>query len=140
MIFYCPFSLCAISSSHCRTHHLPEFPARHATSQFFFTRWFFSPVLGYYRESGSPRDTRHLETRPSFVDPLSGASTPFPSVLQRDSDGQPTSAAVTAATLRVSLIVPAYNEEERLPIMMDETLAYLAYAFFSPMDGRPRPV
>jgi hypothetical protein len=110
-------------------------------SQFFFTRWFFSPVLGYYRESGSPRDTRHLDTRPSFVDPVSGASTPFPSLLQRDSDGQPTSAAVTAATLRVSLIVPAYNEEERLPIMMDETLAYLAYAFsLTSTSGRPRSI
>ena len=28
-------------------------------------------------------------------------------------------------TLEVSLIVPAYNEEERLPIMLDDTLAFL---------------
>jgi hypothetical protein len=30
-----------------------------------------------------------------------------------------------APTLMLSLVVPAYNEEERLPIMLDETLAYL---------------
>ncbi|XP_062585851.1 dolichyl-phosphate beta-glucosyltransferase-like [Saccostrea cucullata] len=29
------------------------------------------------------------------------------------------------ATLELSVIVPAYNEEERLPVMMDEALAYL---------------
>lgn len=28
-------------------------------------------------------------------------------------------------TLALSLVVPAYNEEARLPVMLDETLAYL---------------
>ena len=35
----------------------------------------------------------------------------------------PTLEAAPALTL--SLVVPAYNEEARLPIMLDETLAYL---------------
>lgn len=35
------------------------------------------------------------------------------------------SAATSKASVYLSLIVPAYNEEERLPIMLKETLEYL---------------
>ncbi len=50
----------------------------------------------------------------SFVDPArNNAATAFPP------------AASTPPSLYISLIVPAYNEETRLPVMMDETIAYL---------------
>lgn len=68
--------------------------------------WFWTPV----RESQSnPPATSYKH---KFVDPASGKAHSFPSLF----DG---------ASKYLSVIVPAYNEEERLPIMMEETLGYL---------------
>lgn len=51
-----------------------------------------------------------------FVDPNDGNKRiQFPSVYSNDSNDR----------VYVSLIVPAYNEQERLPIMLDETIQYL---------------
>jgi len=48
-----------------------------------------------------------------FVDPtLSNAVKPFPSLFSNE-------------TVELSVIVPSYNEEERLPIMLDESTEYL---------------
>lgn len=50
----------------------------------------------------------------SFIDPnLSNSRHDFPSILS------------TPPSLYLSIVVPAYNEEERLPIMIEETLKYL---------------
>ncbi len=69
--------------------------------------WFCNPVIGYYRSPGL------LAIPRTYVDPNASTTTnPFPVI-------------DAPATLYISLIVPAYNEEERLPVMMDETLAFL---------------
>ena len=69
--------------------------------------WFCNPVIGYYRSPGL------LAIPRTYVDPNASTTTnPFPMI-------------DAPATLYISLIVPAYNEEERLPVMMDETLAFL---------------
>jgi cellulose synthase/poly-beta-1,6-N-acetylglucosamine synthase-like glycosyltransferase len=80
--------------------------------QFYFARWLFAPVIGYMRESGSA-----LTTAPQFIDSKTQKSVPFPLLFDAHD--------VTPASLSLSLIVPSYNEQERLPIMMEETLNYL---------------
>ncbi|XP_014662061.1 PREDICTED: dolichyl-phosphate beta-glucosyltransferase-like [Priapulus caudatus] len=52
------------------------------------------------------------ETEEYFVDPVSSTKKRFPSLS-------------APAELQLSVIVPAYNEQERLPKMMDECLDYL---------------
>ncbi len=47
------------------------------------------------------------------MDPVSGRTLPFPSLL------------LDEATLDLSVVVPAYNEERRLSPMLDEALAHL---------------
>lgn len=49
---------------------------------------------------------------PQFLDPVTGARRLFPT--RHD-----------PATLALSVIVPAYNEEERMPAMLDEAMKYL---------------
>jgi hypothetical protein len=72
-------------------------------------RWFISPVLTYYGER-----QRAAPLSFSFVDPArSNAATAFAPAIS------------TPPSLYISLIVPAYNEEVRLPVMMDETISYL---------------
>lgn len=53
-------------------------------------------------------------TTPTFVDPAlpPGQHVPFPSI-------------ASAASIELSVVVPAYNESVRLPQMLEETLAYL---------------
>ncbi|CAI8057841.1 Dolichyl-phosphate beta-glucosyltransferase [Geodia barretti] len=57
-------------------------------------------------------DLYRSSSEKNFKDPKTGESAPFPSVTDRPS-------------LYLSLIVPAYKEQDRLPVMMDETMAYL---------------
>ena len=71
--------------------------------------WFLWPVLTAWQTKRTPDH----ESERTFVDPSSGAKTAFPSI----SD---------APSVLLSLIVPAYNEEERIPEMLEETLAHLA--------------
>lgn len=61
-----------------------------------------------------------------YVDPQSGERHPLPqlgtTLLSKDT---PTYADLAAATLYLSVIIPAYNEETRLPVMLDEAFGYL---------------
>ena len=61
-------------------------------------------------KKGAP-DIMRFESEKYFSDE-NGAKKPFPSLFD-----QP--------TVKLSVIVPAYNEEERLPVMMEETLEFL---------------
>ncbi|KAI6654695.1 Dolichyl-phosphate beta-glucosyltransferase-like [Oopsacas minuta] len=58
-----------------------------------------------------PNIQRH-DLEKSFIDPLSGNRIPFPSINDPPS-------------LHLSIIVPSYMEEQRLPIMLDESMEYL---------------
>lgn len=58
------------------------------------------------------------ESEKYFTDPSDNKRHRFPSMLNEDGDN-PTQ------SLYLSLIVPAYNEQERLPLMLDEALEYL---------------
>lgn len=61
-----------------------------------------------------------------YVDTQSGERHPLPqlgtTLLSKDT---PTYEDLAHATLYLSVIIPAYNEESRLPIMLDEALGYL---------------
>ena len=71
-----------------------------------FLRWFLEPVRSSWN------DPPASSYSPSYTDPRTSASLPFPSLSSPPSRS-------------LSLIIPAYNEEERLSTMMDATLAYL---------------
>ncbi|KAH8409556.1 hypothetical protein KR222_008406, partial [Zaprionus bogoriensis] len=64
-----------------------------------------------YRTKPYPTITRHKDEK-CYLDPQSIRTVEFPSL-----DDPP--------TLELSVIVPAYNEEQRLPAMLDECLAFL---------------
>jgi dolichyl-phosphate beta-glucosyltransferase len=57
-------------------------------------------------------DLSRADSEKSFTDPSSNSTKPFPSIGD-------------APSLYLSLVIPAYKEEKRLPKMMDETIAYL---------------
>uniref|UniRef100_A0A7S3YV48 dolichyl-phosphate beta-glucosyltransferase n=1 Tax=Lotharella globosa TaxID=91324 RepID=A0A7S3YV48_9EUKA len=74
--------------------------------------WFTTPV----RESFTNRSaTSYTHV---YTDPSSGEEGKFPSLFDE-------------ASLRLSLVVPAYNEEDRIEVMMDETMKYLESKSFS---------
>ena len=60
------------------------------------------------------REPLWLEEENVYLDPSTHTVHKFPSLLENEK-----------ATKKLSVIVPAYNEEERLPIMLDETFEYL---------------
>eukprot|EP00123_Amoebidium_parasiticum_P005648 comp16793_c0_seq1/m.15182 comp16793_c0_seq1/g.15182 ORF comp16793_c0_seq1/g.15182 comp16793_c0_seq1/m.15182 type:complete len:338 (-) comp16793_c0_seq1:29-1042(-) len=62
----------------------------------------------------APQQTPRTENEWFYVDPSSGEKKRFPSLVSDQT-----------ADVDLSLIVPAYNEEERLPIMLQETIGYL---------------
>ncbi|KAK8830699.1 hypothetical protein WA577_004426 [Blastocystis sp. JDR] len=72
------------------------------------TLWLLSPILK--SNAHTKCDIHASET--VFFNPITNKEDPFPSL---DDD----------ATLALSVIVPAYNEEKRLPKMLDECIAYL---------------
>jgi dolichyl-phosphate beta-glucosyltransferase len=91
----------------------------------FFVWWMAHPVLRAWSTSLSQdhvsertySDPNEKAGSPGKKDVLAGSSTghakkPFPSLFDKP-------------TVTLSLIVPAYNEQARLPVMMDETLEYL---------------
>lgn len=55
------------------------------------------------------------ESEKSFIDPSSRSRTAFPNHGENEETSQ----------IYLSVIVPAYNEEERLPKMLTEALSYL---------------
>ena len=69
--------------------------------------WFTQPIRS------SLHDPPPLSYKPEFTDPSTARSSPFPSLLS------------SPASLRLSLVIPAYNEQSRLTTMMDATLSYL---------------
>ena len=73
----------------------------------YFLVWFTQPVRS------SLHDPPALSYKHDFNDPTTKRSAPFPSLL------------TSSATVSLSLIIPAYNEQARLNRMMDATLAYL---------------
>jgi len=73
------------------------------------------PLLMYllYKIITSKKHPEIIRYEPEkFYKSSSGKPLRFPNVMD-------------AATVRLSLVVPSYNEEERLPVMMEETLAFL---------------
>lgn len=61
-----------------------------------------------------------------YLDPRSGERNPLPqlgAILL--SKASPTYSDLAKSTIYLSVIIPAYNEESRLPIMLDEALDYL---------------
>ena len=60
----------------------------------------------------------------SFLDPNSGQTQAWPSLFD-------------PPTLDLTVVVPAYNEEERLPRMLDEALAFLSSSQASSPTGEP---
>ncbi|XP_017151613.1 dolichyl-phosphate beta-glucosyltransferase [Drosophila miranda] len=64
-----------------------------------------------YKTKPYPNIVRHSDEK-CFLDPQSIQTVAFPSIED-------------APTLELSVIVPAYNEEKRLPSMLDECLAFL---------------
>ena len=74
----------------------------------YFLLWFTQPIRS------SLHDPPALSYTPEYIDPTTKRSTRFPSLL-----------TTPTATLTLSLIIPAYNEQSRIRTMMDATLAYL---------------
>ncbi|TDG44308.1 hypothetical protein AWZ03_009281 [Drosophila navojoa] len=69
-------------------------------------------LISLYKSKPYPLITRHKDEK-FFLDTDTIKTVEFPSL-----DDSP--------TLELSVIVPAYNEEQRLPAMLDECMAYLA--------------
>ncbi|XP_019850850.1 PREDICTED: dolichyl-phosphate beta-glucosyltransferase-like isoform X2 [Amphimedon queenslandica] len=71
-------------------------------------------ILYFYLRFTTSRDPdlSRAESEKSFLDPNDGTRKPFPLI----SD---------PPTVQLSLVVPAYNEQDRFPIMIKETLEYL---------------
>ncbi|PVD34871.1 hypothetical protein C0Q70_06150 [Pomacea canaliculata] len=68
-------------------------------------------IILYATTDPSP-DLHRCEDEQFFFDPKKGVKVEFPSISDPPS-------------LDLSVIVPAYNEEKRLPVMMDESMEYL---------------
>jgi dolichyl-phosphate beta-glucosyltransferase len=75
-----------------------------------FFKWLLLPIINVQRGS---RDTV-FRSEQSFFDPKTQNRINFPSLHD-------------AATLDLSLVIPAWNEEKRLPPMLDATLAYFKH-------------
>jgi len=74
--------------------------------------WFTTPI----RESFTNRPATSYAHK--YFDPKTGGEVGFPSLFD-------------APTVKLSLIVPAYNEEDRIEVMMDATLKHLESKAFS---------
>lgn len=72
---------------------------------------FFSGITLYERTILPTTDSRHLRY---YIEPISNPTdpTPFPTVFD-------------PPEVFISLVVPAYNEEKRIPLMLNETIQYL---------------
>ena len=70
--------------------------------------WLFAPGKKRIEVSESER---------YFINPADGTRHPFPSMLNKDD--------LINTPIYLSLVVPAYNEQKRLPVMLDEALEYL---------------
>lgn len=68
---------------------------------------------------GPPRIRRSARER-TYLDPKTGRTHLFPDLIHNETDKQ-----LESASIYLSVIVPAYNEQDRLPKMLDEALQYL---------------
>lgn len=68
--------------------------------------------MGIYFTSETYPSIRSHESEGFFTDPSSGKKQPFPSITD-------------SPTRSLTVVVPAYNEEKRLPVTLEESLAYL---------------
>ncbi len=71
--------------------------------------WFLEP---YWTASRKNTSRAFPPQEQVYVTASNGASIPFPHL-------------ASPATCSLSVIIPAYNEEDRLTIMMEETMPYL---------------
>ncbi|RWS29616.1 dolichyl-phosphate beta-glucosyltransferase-like protein [Leptotrombidium deliense] len=79
---------------------------------FFFLLLLLLVIVVRLKSSGRPKLLR-FESEKYFLDPDTGSKLKFPDL--NNSDG----------SVYLSVVVPAYNEEKRLPLMLDEALEYL---------------
>jgi len=70
-------------------------------------------VLAYAGVFAAKQEAVFLPSEAVFLKDVGSPATPFPSLLN------------TSPDLHLSIIVPAFDEEKRLPIMLDSTLAYV---------------
>ncbi|KAK8401646.1 hypothetical protein O3P69_001043 [Scylla paramamosain] len=73
---------------------------------------FISICVGIYLMSETFPSIASHESEDFFSDPSSGKKLPFPSITDKPS-------------ISLTVVVPAYNEEKRLPVMLEESLTYL---------------
>jgi len=73
-----------------------------------FLKWLFLPIIKFYRGN---RDVVYRSEQ-TFYDPKTHKNISFPSLHD-------------PASVDVSMVVPAWNEEKRIPPMLNATLAYL---------------
>jgi len=59
-----------------------------------------------------PKGPKFAPVEQTFIDPVNGITVPFTTIFE-------------TPTIYLSIVVPAYKEELRLPVMLDETLTYL---------------
>lgn len=74
----------------------------------YLFKWLIEPIVA------SSKNKNALEYQHKMVDPSTGKSVPWPARITQE------------PTMDISVIVPAYNEEERLPAMLDEAIHYFA--------------
>lgn len=73
---------------------------------------FLSLLILYVTTQDTIPEVKRYHSEKTFVDPTNDTRKTFPFNVKN-------------GTLKLSVVVPAYNEEERLPVMLDETLEYL---------------
>ncbi|KAI9205490.1 dolichyl-phosphate beta-glucosyltransferase Alg5 [Polychytrium aggregatum] len=71
-------------------------------------------ALFFFLQSISPAPRPPTKNETSFVDCITKEKTPFPSLLDE-----------SPAEVELSIVIPAYNESKRLPLMLAETFEYL---------------
>lgn len=89
----------------------------------------FQPALASYRRPLDPEPYSF----PKYPTPSSSSSSSSPTrrstrtatKAQQSTEEEPFPTLADPPTLLLSLVIPAYNEEDRLPIMLDATLSYL---------------
>ena len=98
-----------------------------ASLALLFFHWLTQPIFRAWSSSVAGDHVSEM----TFIEPNESSSKAAKSILlttDNKSGGaarKPFPSLFDEASVTLTLIVPAYNEEVRLPIMMDETMAYL---------------